>query len=118
MLLEQPFEPTYSVVHREAAVSYWADCGRFLRESRRHFRNTGALLPSSRFLARALVTELRKPRDPSRILEVGPGTGSVTREILRHLRPDDRLDAVEVNGRFLSLLERRFVQERVFRRRR
>lgn len=92
------------------------ECGSFFREFRRHVRNTGALLPSSRFLARALVSELRKPRGPSRILEVGPGTGSVTREICRLLLPDDRLDAVEVNGRFVALMQRRFDKERAFRR--
>jgi len=95
-------------------MRYWVECGNFFRETRRHFSKTGALLPSSRFLARALVSELRKPRGPYHILEVGPGTGSVTREILRQLQPDDRLDAVEVNGRFVDLLQRRFDKEWLF----
>jgi phospholipid N-methyltransferase len=90
------------------------ECGDFFRESRRHFRNTGSLLPSSRFLAKALVTELKKPRGPSRILEVGPGTGSVTKQILRHLLPGDRLDAVEINETFLELLQQRFDYEWTF----
>ena len=62
-------------------MRYWLECGSFFREFRRHVRNTGALVPSSRFLARALVSELHQPRGPGRILEVGPGTGSVTREM-------------------------------------
>ena len=78
----------------------------------------GAPLPSSRFLARALVLELRKQRPPARILEVGPGTGSVTREIIRAMQPDDRLDAVELNSHFVKLLQKRFVQEPAFRCRR
>src|SRR5260370_26052180 len=56
--------------------------------------STGAILPSSRFLARALVSQLRGPRAPARILEVGPGTGSVTRAIARCLGPDHPLDTV------------------------
>jgi len=40
---------------------------------------------------------LRKPRGPSRILEVGPGTGPVTKKILDHLQPGDQFDAVEIN---------------------
>src|SRR5215210_7643620 len=101
MLPGQPHEQTCFVANHEApGMRYWLECGSFFREYRRHVRNTGALLPSSRFLARALVSELRRPRGPSRILEVGPGTGSVTREILRYFRSGDRLDAVEVNGRF------------------
>jgi phospholipid N-methyltransferase len=97
-------------------MRYLAECGDFLRECRRHFQHTGAILPSSRFLARALVSELRKSRGPARILEVGPGTGSVTREILRQLLPGDRLDAVEINGYFVTRLEQRFAEEPVFQR--
>src|SRR5438046_6464322 len=92
-------------------MRFFVECGDFIRESRRHFRNTGSLLPSSRFLAKALVTELRQPRGPGRILEVGPGTGSVTKQILRHLLPGDRLDAVEINDTFLELLQARFEYE-------
>jgi phospholipid N-methyltransferase len=97
-------------------MSYFSECGNFLRECRRHFRSTGAVLPSSRFLARALVAELRKPRGPSRILEVGPGTGSVTREVLRLLQPGDRFDAVEINGHFVDLLQQRLGNDRVYQR--
>jgi phospholipid N-methyltransferase len=96
----------------------WAECGSFFRETRRHFRSTGSIAPSSRFLAHELVYELRRPRGPSRILEVGPGTGSVTEHILRLLMPGDRLDLVEINGRFVDLLRRRFDREPAFRRHR
>src|SRR5207253_7898982 len=92
-------------------MRFWVECGDFIRESRRHFRDTGSFLPSSRFLARALVSELRKRRGPGRILEVGPGTGAVTAQILRHLLPGDRLDLVELNSHFINLLERRFADE-------
>jgi phospholipid N-methyltransferase len=90
------------------------ECATFFREFRRQFRTTGAILPSSRFLARALVYQLRQPRVASRILEVGPGTGSVTRAIARHMLPDDRLDAVEINDRFVAHLERRIGEDRAF----
>jgi phospholipid N-methyltransferase len=100
------------VIEREArGMRFWVECGDFIRQSRRHFRDTGALLPSSRFLAHALVCELRKHRTPARILEVGPGTGSVTLRILRHLLPGDRLDLVELNSHFIGLLQERFDQE-------
>src|SRR4051812_43346086 len=98
-------------------MSFWAECGTFLRESRRHFRTTGALLPSSRFLARALVAPLvARPAivPPRRVLEVGPGTGSVTRAILRYLRPDDRLDAVELNRRFVDRLQLHLLHDPLF----
>jgi len=104
-------------VYREApGMRYWSQCGDFFRECRRHFRNTGAIMPSSRFLARALVSELRRPRGPSRILEVGPGTGSVTREILRYLQPGDQFDAVEINRHFIDVMQRRLDQDWSFHR--
>jgi phospholipid N-methyltransferase len=96
----------------------WEECGDFFRECRRHFRTTGAILPSSRFLARALVRQLRGPRPACRILEVGPGTGSVTREIARRMQPADRLDAVEINAHFVQLLDQRLREDRVLRGRR
>lgn len=95
-------------------MRYLAQCGDFLRECRTHFHTTGAVLPSSRFLAKALVSELSKPRGPSRILEVGPGTGSVTKKILDHLQPGDQFDAVEINKHFIDILERRLATEWAF----
>lgn len=95
-------------------MRFWTECGTFIRECRRDFRSTGSLMPSSLFLARALAAELRKPREPGRILEVGPGTGSVTAQIIRHLQPGDQVDCVELNSHFLDLLHRRFEQEWAF----
>jgi len=92
-------------------MRFWIECGDFIRESRRHFRETGALLPSSRFLAQSLASELRRRRGPCKILEVGPGTGSVTAQILRNLLPGDRLDLVELNSHFMELLQERFQRE-------
>lgn len=85
-------------------MNYWKECGTFFRESRRHFRATGAVLPSSRFLGRALASGLDATSPPRFILEIGPGTGSVTREIMRRMGPGDRLDAVELNEQFVQRL--------------
>ena len=90
----------------------------FFRECRRNFRDTGAVMPSSRFLARALASELSKPRGPARILEVGPGTGPVTQAIARHLQDDDTLEAVEINEQFVRLLEERVRTDPAFAARR
>jgi phosphatidylethanolamine/phosphatidyl-N-methylethanolamine N-methyltransferase len=85
----------------------WAEYKHFFREFRRDFHHTGAVLPSGFFLSQALVRPLRLPRLPAHILEVGPGTGSVTREIARRLQVGDRLDAVEINPRFAQMLEQK-----------
>jgi phospholipid N-methyltransferase len=104
------------IEHREASGMHLLDeCGDFFREFRRHFRTTGAVLPSSRFLAGALTEPLRQSRPASRILEVGPGTGSVTRAIARRMGPRDRLDAVEINGHFVRLMRERIKSDKAFR---
>lgn len=99
-------------------MRYWTLCQEFLRQFRTRYHDTGAVLPSSPVLARALASELRKGSPPRRVLEVGPGTGAVTEAILRLLRPGDRLDIVEINEQFVALLERRFAEEPLFRSRR
>jgi phosphatidylethanolamine/phosphatidyl-N-methylethanolamine N-methyltransferase len=92
------------------------NCGNFIREMRRDFLHTGAVLPSSPFLGRAMTVHLRWRRRPSRILEVGPGTGAITAEVVRRLHPGDQLDIVEINPRFVAHLRRRLATEKRFLR--
>ncbi len=63
----------------------------FFREFRQRFKTTGAIAPSSRFLASAMTGPMKKvlrraDAPPQRILEIGPGTGAVTRSIVKLLR--------------------------------
>ncbi|MCI0379499.1 MAG: methyltransferase domain-containing protein [Gemmataceae bacterium] len=97
-------------------MRYWNDCRAFFRQFRQQYHTTGSILPSSRALARALCRPMRRATRPSTILEVGPGTGAVTVEIVSKLRPDDRLDIVEINADFVAHLEGRFREELEFRR--
>src|ERR1043166_4551462 len=75
---------------RPAPMRYWTECREFYRQFRAQYGTTGSVLPSSRALARALTRPMRACPTPRRVLEVGPGTGAVTREIVRTLRPGDR----------------------------
>ncbi|MGU3432881.1 hypothetical protein ACNHUS_07660 [Actinomycetes bacterium M1A6_2h] len=50
----------------------------FLREAAQHFREVGAVAPSSASLAGALSSPLEVGASPRSVLEVGAGTGSVT----------------------------------------
>jgi phospholipid N-methyltransferase len=80
--------------------------GRFLLFARNFFRHPlmlGSIVPSSRFLIR----ELLNPVDWSRarvIVEYGPGVGDITAEVLRRMRPDALLIAIEMNPDFVSYL--------------
>ncbi len=57
----------------------------------------GAVAPSSRQLARALTRPLANRSGPAAVLEVGAGTGAVTRWIMPLLRHGDRLDVIEAD---------------------
>jgi phosphatidylethanolamine/phosphatidyl-N-methylethanolamine N-methyltransferase len=89
--------------------------GLFFREFLRNFHTTGAVLPSGRFLAAALARFVDQPSSqPRRILEVGPGTGSVTRRVIAGMSSSDRLDLVELNEKFVRQFELRFQSDPPF----
>jgi phospholipid N-methyltransferase len=84
---------------RPAAAAY----GRFLRSWLNDPLAVGALAPSGRALARSMSRGLAAGH---RVVELGPGTGIVTREILaRGVLPDD-LVLVERCAGFAEHLER------------
>jgi phosphatidylethanolamine/phosphatidyl-N-methylethanolamine N-methyltransferase len=81
----------------------------FFREFLRNFHTTGAILPSGRPLSAALTRFVREPSAAGRrILEVGPGTGAVTRRIVVGMSSHDSLDLVELNDSFVERLRHRF----------
>jgi phosphatidylethanolamine/phosphatidyl-N-methylethanolamine N-methyltransferase len=81
----------------------------FFREFVRNYHTTGAILPSGRQLAGALARYVaEKSSTGRRILEVGPGTGAVTRRIIAAMQPGDAIDLVELNESFVRQLEEHF----------
>lgn len=89
----------------------------FFRQFRKQFHTTGSIAPSSRWLARALGRHFRERNAdrPVRLLEIGPGTGAVTRELVLHLKPGDVFDLVELNDSFVDVLRLRFQNEHCFK---
>ena len=79
------------------------------------FFHVGAILPSSRYLGKAVVSYLAQEQGQVRVLEAGAGTGPFTREIVPLLQPGDILDAVELNPKLIAMLEQRFAREPEFR---
>ncbi|MDA0835368.1 MAG: methyltransferase domain-containing protein [Planctomycetota bacterium] len=88
----------------------------FFRQFRKQFHTTGSIAPSSRWLARALALYFKEREGdrPVRLLEIGPGTGAVTCELVRHLKPGDVFDLVELNDAFVDVLRCRFEKEHHF----
>jgi len=88
----------------------------FWQEFRRTFESTGAVLPSGPRLCRALARYVAGNGQPRRILEVGPGTGVVTDQIIAQLGPGDTLDLVELNDRFVAALRGRLASDEHWRK--
>ncbi|HEY8903346.1 MAG TPA: rRNA adenine N-6-methyltransferase family protein [Chthoniobacterales bacterium] len=85
---------------------------RFFQEALRSPQTTGAIAPSSRHLARVIV-EKAGVHNASRILELGPGTGSFTRRILEVKPGDAHFVALERNPSFATELRSRFPDTRI-----
>lgn len=98
-------------------MGIWQQYRSFYRSRRQNPTAVGAVLPSSRQLARAMTVPMRAAGDRAlRVLEVGPGTGIVTQEIVRHLPAAGVLDVVELEAEFVRLLEHRFEAEDAFQK--
>jgi phospholipid N-methyltransferase len=76
----------------------------FLRQFLSNRATVGAIAPSSKGLARAITTPARANPGPRRWLEVGPGTGVFTRELIQALKDGDHFDVVELNEAFCQTL--------------
>ena len=75
----------------------------FARNFFRHPRMLGSIVPSSRFLIKQLLEPINWGRARV-IVEYGPGVGGITAEVLRHMRADATLVAIEMNPDFVRYL--------------
>lgn len=64
-----------------------------------------AVFPSSRFVSRKVLNLIPFYKVKT-IIEYGPGTGAITKEILKKLGKDGKLIAVERNEKFYQVLEK------------
>ncbi|MCB1020131.1 MAG: methyltransferase domain-containing protein [Acidobacteria bacterium] len=75
----------------------------FASQAISEFQSTAAIAPSSRFLVEAMVQPLPMDRVKT-MVELGPGTGAMTEELLAQLPRDAKLFAFEINPRFVQYL--------------
>src|SRR3984893_11421151 len=89
-----------------------ADSASFLKTLVAAPRLTGAVAPSGRALARAMAAAIGSPSE-GLVVELGPGTGPVTRSLIETGLRAERLVLVEYDPGFCRMLERRFGGVRV-----
>jgi len=70
-------------------------------------RRNGSLIPSSPFATEAILNGLDFSSIKT-IVELGPGTGVFTEEIVRRARPDTKIILVELEKTYLPMLHERF----------
>ena len=84
--------------------------GQALVFARNFFKNPkmlGSLIPSSRFLIKQLLRDV-KWNDVRVFVEYGPGVGTISGEIVKRMRPDAKLVVFEINDDFVRVMKNRF----------
>ena len=77
----------------------------FVKNFVKHPSLLGSVVPSSPFLVHHLLSLIDWERAQV-IVEYGPGVGTITGEILKRMRPDALLVAIELNPEFVEILGR------------
>src|SRR5690606_35545938 len=86
--------------------------GLFFRSFLEKPKEVGSVIPSSRFLERRVVRAAELER-AKLVVELGPGTGGTTDALLRHMQPDARLVAIEINPRLAEQVRARIRDPRL-----
>jgi phosphatidylethanolamine/phosphatidyl-N-methylethanolamine N-methyltransferase len=84
----------------------------FAMQALTDFRTVGAVAPSSRYLTRAMIDPLPLRRAQV-VVELGCGTGAVTRALLKEMPRKSVLLAFEINPRFSTLLREQISDPRL-----
>jgi phospholipid N-methyltransferase len=87
---------------KKAAVST-SSVALFARNFFKYPSMLGSVVPSSPFLVKDLMAEIDWERARV-IVEFGPGVGTITREVLKRMRPDAVLVVIELNSDFVEYL--------------
>lgn len=77
----------------------------FIQQFLKHPFQIGSVIPSSHFLERRIVAAA-EIASADVVVELGPGTGGVTRAILQALPEHARLLSIEINPHFHALVSR------------
>jgi len=68
-------------------------------------KDVGSVIPSSRFMERSIL-DYARPEHVRVIVELGPGTGGTTRELLAGMAADAQLLAIDLDPRFTEIVSR------------
>ena len=95
---------TNTVAKKNSIKSNFLFLGKFFR----HGKQIASIWPSSRSLSRATIREIDWDTAGT-IVELGAGTGPITEEIIKRLKPQTRFITIERDADFFKILQQRFV---------
>lgn len=87
-------------------MSFLKNTGAFFNALFRDPRSTGSIVPSSKYLANSMVSQIDLSAS-GYVLELGPGTGAITKVILESI-PMERFIALEISPNFANALRKTF----------
>ncbi|MDP2409586.1 MAG: rRNA adenine N-6-methyltransferase family protein [Pseudolabrys sp.] len=99
--------PSHSLARAEKKNLRLDDQVQFIRSWIEKPLSTGAVMPSSRALARTMASYV-DPASSGPVIELGPGTGPVTEALVKRGIDPARLILVEFNPDFCALLRARY----------
>jgi phospholipid N-methyltransferase len=77
----------------------------YIRAFLRHPITTGSVKPSSRYLIKKMLAPIEFSSAKT-IIELGPGNGCITKELLKKMHPESKLISIEINPKFAKQLEK------------
>lgn len=77
---------------------------KFFQEAVKNIQTLGTITPSSRFLCKKMLQKIDFSKADV-IIELGPGSGAITKLILENLSPKARLICFEINDNFFNQLQ-------------
>jgi phosphatidylethanolamine/phosphatidyl-N-methylethanolamine N-methyltransferase len=99
-----PFQSAVGTARKGLRID---DDVRFIRSWIERPLAIGAVMPSSKPLARAMASFV-DPNGLGKVIELGPGTGAITEALVEHGVDESRLVLVEFNSNFCRLLRARY----------
>ena len=91
----------------------WSRMALFARNFVKFPAMLGSVIPSSRFLVNDVLSQVDWERARV-IVEFGPGVGTMTQEVLKRMRPDATLVAIELNREFVKFLQSQVADPRLW----
>ena len=99
-----PTPTTAQAAHPKSTRPDWLlMLGKFVR----HGSTIASFVPSSRFLARALIRGIDWDKSQC-LVELGAGTGPITKQLVRHAKPHTKLIVIEQDRDFCRRLREKF----------